>query len=118
MAENIPSRTRRESVRTPSPVRALPAPPDHLTPRCRHIWQAIVADWVIGPEALPILRAALEQLDVYDLALAQLVRDGLTVVHPDSGTVRAHPAAKIAQDALSSFRQCFRQLGLEPPEAA
>jgi P27 family predicted phage terminase small subunit len=72
---------------------------------------------VIAADGLPILRAGLEQLDMYDQARAQLQREGLTIAHPETGAIRAHPAAGIAKDALSAFRQCFRQLGLQPPEA-
>ena len=114
MAENIPERPRRDLAYAKGPPE--PKPPPGLSKRARGIWQSITSDWVLGPEALPILRAGLEQMDLYDLALKQLKKDGLTV-ETGTGMLRAHPAAKIGQDALSSFRQCFRQLGLEPPEA-
>jgi phage terminase small subunit len=113
MAENIPGRSRRDLQRTGS---APPEkPPAGLSKRARGIWQEITTDWLIDASARPVLRIALEQLDTYDLAQKRLKTEGLTV--QNGGMLRAHPCAKIAQDALGSFRQCFRQLGLEPPAA-
>lgn len=112
MAENIPGRSRRDLQRTGrAPV---VKPPMGLSKRARGIWMEVTTGWELAGEALPLLRSGLEQMDLYDTAMAQLKREGLTITHPETGLIRAHPAAKIAQDALSSFRQCFRQLGLEP----
>jgi P27 family predicted phage terminase small subunit len=115
MAETIPVRRTRDREETRHSLRALPSPPSHLSARGKRIWREIVAAWVVGPEALPILRAGLESLDLYDMARAQLATEGLTIRHPESGAMRAHPAAAVMKDALSGFRQCFRQLGLQPP---
>lgn len=115
MAEVIPSRSRRDAPTTLTRSGELPDPPAHLSERSAGIWREICAAWVIDVDALPILRAALEQLDLYDQARAELDRDGLTVA-TGQGMLRAHPAHKISQDALASFRQCFRQLALTPPE--
>lgn len=115
MAENLPTRGRRSKV-APPPLREFkPAPaPAHLTARAKKLWRSIVNEWVLDDGALPLLRAGLEQLDLYDRARAQLDREGLTI-ETGQGMRRAHPCHKVAQDALASFRQCFRQLGLEPP---
>jgi P27 family predicted phage terminase small subunit len=80
------------------------------------MWRSIVDEWELGPDALPLLRAALEQWDVYQAAREALVTGGPVTVNPESGLVRQHPAAKVMEGALREFRQCFRQLGLEPPE--
>lgn len=113
MAENIPTRSLRHG---PKVVPDPPPPPDSLSAESRAIWTPIVAEWLIGPEALPLLRAGLEQWDLYQRARAVVASEGPTVVHPETGNVRAHPAAKLATDALREFRMCFRQLGLEPPK--
>lgn len=113
MAENIPVRGRRDPGRTPGAMGEKP--PAHLSKRAKGLWKEITGEWAVDSSARPLLRAALEQLDVYDSALKQLNSDGLTV-QTDTGMLRAHPAAKIGQDALSSFRQIFRQLGFEPVE--
>jgi phage terminase small subunit len=113
MAEVLPIRDRRDSHRRAAEPAAAPS---HLSDRSREIWRAVLAEWVIGAEALPILRAGLECLDLFDKAREQLAREGLTVVNPDTGLQRTHPAASVLKDSLSGFRACFRQLNLTPPE--
>ena len=114
MAENIAERPRRDSVH--SVVATEAKPPSGLSKGARGIWQQITTEWVLDASALLLLRAALEQLDVYDMALKQVKKEDLTV-QSENGMLRAHPAAKVGHDALGSCRQLFRQTGLEPPEA-
>ncbi len=113
MAENIPVRPL-AGARSPAQDRP-PRPPKHLSAGAKRMWRAIVAEWVLGPEALPLLQASLESWDLYQKARAQLAADGPTV-KSGRGMIRQHPAAKVANDALTQFRQAFRQLALQPPE--
>ncbi len=114
MADNLPSRPRQPRVMSRATGRA-PAPPKHLRAESKRLWRAIVAEWVLDAAALPLLRAGLEQWDAYQAARAELAKDGPTFKTGDM--IRVHPAAKVATDSLREFRMCFRQLGLEPPEA-
>lgn len=113
MAENHPVRALKI---TPAEAEVrIPEPPSHLSDEAGEMWAEIVRQWVIGPEALPLLRAGLEQWDSYQAARAVLAEEGPTV-QTGKSMVRTHPAAGVAKDALREFRLCFKQLGLEPPK--
>lgn len=114
MAENIPERPRRAKP-TPVSVVEIPPAPDHLSAEAAGMWREINDEWVLGPDSLPLLRAALESWDLYQRCRREVMKDGPTV-STGNGMVRQHPAAKVAGDALREFRMCFRQLGLEPPK--
>lgn len=113
MAEVLPIRPRGVSG-TPEPVEA----PETLSPEAARIWTSIVEGWVLGAEALPLLVLGLESWDRYRQAAEILRKDGPVVTNPTSGAVRQHPAHAVMRDNLTQIRQCFRQLGLEPPEVA
>lgn len=91
-----------------------PEPPETLSVEAQRIWRTVVANWQVGPEALPILRGSLEQFDLYRLAMQTVKTEGMTVVNPESGNVKRHPAAYVANNAFNSFRLAMKQLGLEP----
>lgn len=112
MAEVLPMRPRT------SLGHAVPEPPSHLTEDSQAMWRAVLAEWVLGADALPLLRAALEMWDTYQGARAMLAESGPVMVHPTSGAPTAHPAHAVARDSLREFRQLWRQLGLEPPVVA
>lgn len=117
MAENLPRRPARKPA-SPPPVALAdppPAPPSHLSDEAADMWRDITEKWLIGPDALPLLRAGLESWDLYQRCREEVSRDGPTV-STGQGMIRQHPAARVGTDALTAFRQCFRQLGLEPPE--
>lgn len=111
MAEVLPLRGR--SSGEPPPI---PDPPDHLSEEAEEMWRAIVEEWVLGPDGLPLLKAAVECFDRYREAADLLREEGPVLRNPDSGHAHAHPAHQVARDNLREFRQCFRQLNLEPPE--
>lgn len=114
MAETLPTRARADVA---GPAKPAPAP-KHLSREAKRMWKSLNAEWVLGADALPLLRAALEQWDAYQSAREQLATDGLTVKNKETGMVHRHPAHGIGRDALREFRQLFRQLGLEPPREA
>ena len=94
----------------------LPPAPRTLSTASRRVWRDVVSTWVLDPTGLLLLRAGLERWDLYQRARDELATaDSVTVVTGD-GMTRAHPAAKVANDALREARQCFRQLGLEMPD--
>ncbi len=94
----------------------LPRPPRHLARASKQVWREVVARWELDPGGLMLLRGALECWDTYGRARAELAAAAAVTVTSDTGVTRAHPAHKVAMDALSECRQCWRQLGLEPPE--
>ena len=114
MAENIPVRplAKDKRFRGPPPPKA----PRHLSADSRRLWDSITTEWVLSGDALPILRATLEQRDLYDRMRRQVWKEGATIVNPKSGLVKPHPAVRIMHDSLTQFRLGFRALGLEPPE--
>jgi P27 family predicted phage terminase small subunit len=96
----------------------VPAPPKHLCPRGRELWQSLVSEYQIDDAAaLELLRRACEASDRADQALEQLERDGLTVTNR-FGEVRAHPAVAIERDARNAQRQLLRELRLTEPVPA
>ena len=53
---------------------------------------------------------------MYQRCRAEVAATGPTLTNPDTGMVRANPAAKLARDFLSEFRAGLKQLGLQPFE--
>ena len=96
----------------------VPDPPATLSEEAARIWSAIVDEWVIGSDAIPLLVLGLESYDRYREAADMLRRDGPVVTNEKSGAIRQHPAHAVMRDNLTQIRQCFRQLHLEPPEVA
>jgi P27 family predicted phage terminase small subunit len=110
MAENLPVRPSRTGAGPPD--NRLPKPPRHLSRESKSIWRDVLTGWLIDAPSLPLLQGGLESWDQYQVARAEVRRDGPTV--RSAGMVRVHPAVKVANDSLTQFRQCWRQLGLEP----
>ena len=95
----------------------LPPAPQGLSQEAKRVWREVARQYEMDPTGWLLLRAGLEMWDSYVTARSELARAGaVTTTHPESGHVHAHPAAKVATDALRECRQVFRQLGLEPPE--
>ena len=115
MSENIPIRPLAKAGRFRGPP--PPKPPRHLSAESRRLWTEIARGWVLSADALPLLRAALEQRDLYDRMRRQVAKEGATITNPKSGLVKPHPAVGIMHESLIQFRLAFRAIGLEPPEA-
>jgi P27 family predicted phage terminase small subunit len=118
MAETIPIRLKRvRPAPVAPPLRAVksPAPPKTLSRESRSTWRSITEEWVLGVDALGILRGALESWDAYQRCRDQVARDGPTFTTP-SGMIRLHPASKAGLDAFAAYRQAMRQLGLQPED--
>lgn len=118
MAETIPIRPKRgRPAPVAPPVQAvrIPTPPKHLSREAKAMWREITGEWVLGVDALGILRGALESWDSYQQCRSQVAKDGPTF-KTETGMIRQHPAAKLALDSFAAFRQALRQLGLAPEE--
>lgn len=104
---------------SPTRFRDVPDAPAHLTVEAQQLWNRIMAVWPIGPDRELLLRGALEAWTRYREAVETLRREGDVVENPDSGNLRKHPAAAIANSAYREFRLSLKQLALQPqdPEA-
>ncbi len=87
-------------------------PPAGLSDQAAGVWQAVLAEWVLGSEELLVLQGALESWDAYTVARAQVKREGPVAVSR-SGVAKRHPALLVARDSFRDFRESFRQLGLD-----
>lgn len=91
-------------------------PPRHLAPTTKRVWRSIVETWELDPGALLVLQGALESWDTYQLAQGELRAAGTVTLTGGGNVTRAHPAAKVAADALKSVRLGFAQLKLDLPD--
>ena len=85
-------------------------PPKTLTSETRRIWREINAGHELRYEQMLVLKTALEQFDLYVRAMAELERDGLSVLTKNG--VKAHPAAGIMKSARDGFLLAWKQLGI------
>lgn len=92
----------------------LPRAPAGLSSEARRQWRAVVGGWVLDAPALAVLEGALLSWDLFKAASKELEAAGPTVVNPQTGLQRGHPAAKIAKDAYAAFRAGMAQLNLDP----
>ena len=93
-------------------------PPRHLTREAKRIWRQICGTWDFGnsPDALLILRTALESFDRLQQARIVLDRDGCVIeTKTAAGDVKLlkHPALEAEKSARGGLLQAFRMLGLE-----
>lgn len=93
-------------------------PPPTLSGSSRRIWREVCRSYELELSDLVVLRVALEQLDLYQTALAELVRDGFTLVS-GSGSTKANPAIAALTTARIGFLRAWGELGfgMEPPQA-
>lgn len=93
-------------------------PPKHLSREARRIWKQINQTWELNnsPDALLILRTAMEAFDRLQQAREVLDVEGVTVktttAAGDTKTLK-HPALEAEKSARAGLLQAFRMLGLE-----
>lgn len=92
----------------------IPKAPRGLSAASKRIWTDINRQWLLDAAALPMLALALECMDRYRAAAAQIKRDGATI--REDGKLRTHPAHAVLRDNMREARQIFRQLNLEVEE--
>ena len=99
------------------PTHDLSPPPDHLSPDMKAWWNAVVADYELGPHHLRALQVACECWDLSQQARASLAKHGLTY-EDGKGMLRQRPEAAIVRDARVGFLRAVRDLKLdvEPPK--
>jgi phage terminase small subunit len=86
--------------------------PTGLSASARGIWRSTLERFPFRLTELALLESALRALDRAEAARAVVEREGLTVVTPDSGVIRPHPACSIEAEARREFRIAWRTLGL------
>ncbi len=103
----------------PSPPRALPEPPPHLSAASKALWKSTVTGWDLASHHQRLLRLAYEALDLAEQARLELVERGRTTITDASGSIRAHPATAIARDNRTLAARLLRDLDLdgEPADA-
>ena len=85
-----------------------PRAPSHFSDKTRQLWRQIHDSFELEPDATETLRVALENLDLADIARAQLRDEGL--IRADG---RRHPASDICKQCDSMFLRSMRALGLD-----
>jgi P27 family predicted phage terminase small subunit len=92
--------------------------PKHLSRDAKRIWRQINSTWDLqnAPDALLILRTALESFDRLQQARSVLDIEGVTVKSKTAtGDIKIlkHPALEAEKSARGGLLQAFRMLGLE-----
>jgi P27 family predicted phage terminase small subunit len=93
----------------------IPAPPGHLSRRAKGLWRRIVAEYLLEPHQVELLRRACEASDRADEARGLLKADGLTTTDR-YGQLKPHPAVNIERDARLGLARLLRELALSPAE--
>ena len=102
-------------MRSP-PETTRPEPPVHLSEDSRDRYRYAVQTWDFTPLDRELLLAALENWDLYTVAMRRVREEGPVTVNPDSGNSRAHPGLAAAHASLRAYRQTLTHLDLELPE--
>ncbi len=92
--------------------------PAHLSTEASGIWRQINNTWDLknSPDALLILRTALEAFDRLQQARVILDAQGLTINTKTAAgdlKIQKHPALEAEKAARAGLLQAFRMLGLE-----
>ena len=82
--------------------------PNYLSAKSRKLWRDIHAQYELEPEAVELLRVALENLDLADTARELLRKEG-----PVTADGRKHPALDAAKLHDGMFARFIRQLALD-----
>jgi len=93
--------------KTESPPRSVAAP-SYLSAKARKLWRDIHTSYELEPEAVELLRVALENLDLGDRARELLRKEG-----PVTAKGTKHPALDASKLHDGMFARFIRQLGLD-----
>lgn len=93
-------------------------PPAWLSDGGRAIWFRVVPELkslgLLTRVDEESLATYCEASDVFARASKQLQVDGLTIVDPQSGAMKKHPAATVASAAAATIRQFAAEFGFSP----
>lgn len=93
-----------------------PAPPKHLSPRCRAIWRQLLGEWSFEPHELIVLRLLLESVDRAEQARQGLKKDGLLI--DGRYGKKLNPLAAVERDATLRAVRLLRALKFEHEQPA
>ena len=102
-------------VRAQAEVSDIAQAPDHLSARAQGLWRSIVAEFLLAPHQIELLRRACESSDRADQARELLLDEGLTTTDR-YGQIKPHPAANIERDSRIAEARLIRELALTPEE--
>jgi P27 family predicted phage terminase small subunit len=83
-----------------------PPAPKHLSAEMQTFWRKIVADYVLSPEHLQILKVTCEQYDRAAAARERIERDGMVL------DGKRHPLIGVEAKSTEIFLRGIRDLGL------
>jgi len=84
--------------------------PEHLSDEAKAMWERVATEYELTPDALMLLRVALENWDRAQQARELVTRKGLVL------NGRRNPAVDIEKQCYSLFMRAMRQLGLDIEE--
>jgi phage terminase small subunit len=88
-------------------------PPKHLSPESKLLWKALQMEYSLDDAAgMAILQAALESLDIQQLALKSIKEKGILVTDKD-GNQRKNPALQTEKESKALFYQGIKALNLD-----
>ena len=104
----------RRVAHPPKFIREAPEPPDWLDAEGRAEWERITPGLerldLLKPEDRAMLAVFCETWSRFVAAVRQYQAEGATIVNPDSGNVRKHPAVGIAEVAGAQLRAFAAEL--------
>jgi hypothetical protein len=93
----------------------VPTPPADLVDAPRELWEAVVSDWELRPDELPLLTAACRTLAEIETIESALI--GASALVPGSkGQDRANPLFAEVRAHRLALRQLLGSLGIEEAE--
>lgn len=93
----------------------IPPAPADLGAAAGDLWAAVVGEWELRPDEIPLLTAACRTLDEIETIEAALV-DAEPLVEGSRGQVRANPLFGEARQHRLALRQLLGALGIEEAE--
>lgn len=87
-------------------------PPGHFSEKAKVLWRRINSEYLLEAESLELLRVALENNDLGDVARDTLRREGL-VITDAKGATRKHPASDAVKLHDGMFCRALKQLALD-----
>jgi P27 family predicted phage terminase small subunit len=102
----------------PKFARQAPEPPEWLSGEARAEWDRVVPGLerldLLKVEDRAVLVAYCETWSRFVAAVSMYRSEGETIVNPDSGNMRRHPAVGIASEAAAQLKTLAGEFGLTP----
>ena len=89
--------------------------PKSLHEKGKAFWKSVLNRWTVEGEALAVLEATCNNLDLFHDLRAELVEKGFSTLTRE-GTLKTRPEAKVMTDAFRNFLAGCKYLGLDVEE--